>query len=353
MTTLTTASATSSTTVSNVNVNAGISVSATTGSLPNLSDLNNIVSTGVADAASIIGNAFSGATNSLGVNSPAFLNLPQSTTKNGVLNQTNAPAWPSNWNGSFLTIGTPTIPGTARGALINTGIVATNSTLTHACDFKFVIPSININVVNPINALKKAISNGKSAAAAAIRMAMNVLNNTFRAAVKLLLSGFNLDVTGQYSVTFSVAKGTLANVNEIVNKILRYITDASTVYYLLKDLSQIIAWIKSLPGQLQGILKGCLANFTNALQSVGLQMQSVQDHVNTMTGTTLNTAQAASSNVVSSNTTAAIIRPIITQISYGNPPTQQHVININGAVTSAISNAPASLGTTLTNSSGP
>jgi len=331
MTTLTTATATSSTTVSNVNVNAGISVSATTGSLPNLSDLNNIVSTGVADAASIIGNAFSGATNSLGVNTPSFLNLPESNTVNGILNQINAPAWPSNWNGSFLTIGTPTIPGTARGALINTGIASTNSTLTHACDFKFVIPN----------------------AAAAIRMAMNILNNTFRAAIKLLLSGLNLDVTGQYSVSFSVAKGTLANVNEIINKILRYITDASAVYYLLKDLSQIISWIKSLPGQIQAILKGCLANFTNALQSVGLQMQSVQDNVNIMTGTTLATAQTASSNVVTSNTTAAIIRPIITEISYGNPPTQQHVISVNGAVTSAISNAPASLGTTLSNSSGP
>jgi len=330
-----------------VNITGGVSVQTTPiPSVPNFSSIAATTSSGISSAASIITGTLSGATTGLSVTSPTFVNLPNSQIANNILTQVNAPQWPSTWNGTFLTVGNQTTSGLARGALIYTGVNVTNSDLTHSCDFKFQFPSIGLDfsAINPVAAIKKAIATGKMAAKAAIQMAMTVLNNTFRAAIKSLLAGLGLDVTGVFSLSFSVSKGVLQNINEIVNKILRYITLASTVYYLLKDLQEIINYISSLPAQLKAILQQCLANFTSSLNSSLASAQGVASQITNLQASVA-TATAQSASTTANANTVSTITPILNSIASGNTPSPQLISAVTGAISTNIANAPPSQAT--------
>jgi hypothetical protein len=342
--------ATSSTSYTSNGVNISTTVGVQTSVLPPVPDFTSIggnITTGVSTAAGIISGTFTGAANNLGlsINTPSFVNLPQSVIANNIITQTNAPQWPASWNGTFLTVGNQTTSGLTRGALIYTGINVTNANLTHSCDFKFQFPNLGLNLsaIDPVAAVKKAIAKGKLAAKAAIQMAMTVLNNTFRTAMKSLLAGLGLDATGLFSTSFSVAKGVLQNINEIVNKILRYVTTASTVYYLLQDLQQVITYISNLPAQIKNILQQCLANFTNSLNSSLSSAQGVASQLSNL-NSAVSVASAQSASTKSDANTASAITPILNSIYSGNTPSSQLINTLKVSISNTVANAPPSQG---------
>lgn len=248
---------------------------------PDFKSATNAMAVGFDQASATLKNAFVGAVDDVKqINLPTFTNLANTSIINGgILIETNSPKWPSWYAGTYNTAGAQSSPGLARGALVNTGVSVTNNNLAHICDFRFIFTSgINLGgLINPINAFKQAIKQGKNAAANAIRVALSQLNTAFRTAINALLAGMGADPTGLMSLQFSLAKDVVRKINEITKKIAQMIADIATIYYLITGLQQIVEWIKSLPAQLQSILKNCLLNFQNSVNATVASFKGATD----------------------------------------------------------------------------
>jgi hypothetical protein len=199
---------------------------------------------------------------------PGFVNVTETQTIKGKTTEKSPPLWP--YNGSFNVAGTQTTPGISRGALINTGVYITNSQVAHVCDFKFNLTSaLSLDALIPnLGILAGAIKNGQNRAAAAVRTALAKLNQLFRAAMDAILKGLNLDITGVFSAEFSLAKKIVREINEKIKVIAQIVADVSFVYYLIKDIEEIVKWIENLPERTKIILKECLTNFTTSVGNI-------------------------------------------------------------------------------------
>lgn len=206
--------------------------------------------------------------------SQSFTNTAQTEVINGKIIEKNSPNWA--WAGSFSVGGVQTTPGITRGALIDTGILITNSQVAHVCDFKFRLSTdLSLTALVPnLGILLGAIKNGKNAASAAIRTAITKLNELFRTAIDAILGALNADVTGLVSANFSFLKEKVREINEKLKTAAQVIADVAMVYYLIQEIQQITDWIKTLPERVRKILEDCLLNFNSAIASVGTQFST-------------------------------------------------------------------------------
>jgi hypothetical protein len=230
--------------------------------------------------------------------SVAFVNNATTQIVNGILQEVSPPQWPAAFGGSYLTQGTQTTPGVARGALTNTGIASTNANLAHVCDFKFQL-DINLGALigADLTALIGAIKAGKLAAANLVRAAIMQLQQEFNLAITAVLSLLNLDTSGIASLSVSLVYDTGIRVQEIINQAAQILFDISLVANLVKDLEQIVAWIESLPAQLQTILKQCLVNFQNSLSAAKSSVSVAAGIGQALSSTTSATTASASSSL--------------------------------------------------------
>ena len=230
-------------------------------------------------------------------NSPAFVNVAPVTVSGGFSIETNKPNWPSYYTGSFVVNGTQTTPGLARGAMINTGVASANKNLTHTCDFNFIFKTgISLTgLANPFASIQTSIKNGKLAGAALTRIALNLLQKEFQAALALITAALNLDITGQLSLSISVAQSILISINELIKQVAEIAFYVSLVNTLYTQLNQIVAWIQSLPDQVKALLQNCLSNFKSSIQTSVDSLKSAAD-IN----------QILSATLAASNTTAAV-----------------------------------------------
>jgi hypothetical protein len=216
-------------------------------------------------------------------------------------------------------LGDPTTSRTARGDIANTIIGLINKDTSHACDFRYFINfdgTLGLGTfINPIEAIKKAIKNGKNKAAMAIRMLLSVLTDTLRQVIRALIATANLDPNGTFSLAFSVVKDAIRKVNEWTKKIAKVVELASMYYYLIKDVQQIINWFKSLPDQVMGIVKECIDQYLKGIMSTLNQIKGIASGVlgqfNSLTGD-VNTDIALLDNV---NTTIQSAQTTIDVIS--------------------------------------
>lgn len=206
--------------------------------------------------------------------SQSFTNTAQTEVINGKIIEKNSPKWA--WAGSFSVGGVQTTPGITRGALIDTGILITNSQVSHVCDFKFRLSAdLSLTALVPnFGILLGAIKNGKNAASAAIRVAITKLNELFRLAIDAILGALNFDVTGLVSSNFSFLKEKVREFNEKLKIVAQVLADVSMVYFLIQEIQQIKDWINSLPDRVKKILEDCVLNFNSAIASVGTQFST-------------------------------------------------------------------------------
>lgn len=278
-------------------------------------------------------------------NTLGTVNLAVTKMFNNTLKETNPPIYP--WGGTFLTSGVPTTNGLSRGALANTGVYITNTDLSHICDFRFVL-STNFSLTGLIPnlaILSGAIQNGKMAAANAIRSAMAKLIGDFRIAAKAITFALNLDPSGEFSRQYSVAKSIVRDINEKLKQIAQVIADVAFVYYLIKDIEQIIAWIETLPAEVKALIQGCLKGFTSSLAAVKGQVagtiQQVQGEMTSSLVSQLTVSQAA----VGASTTGAS-PTLVTAIS---DPINSSATAVNGLFTDSVNSANVLLATTIIN----
>ena len=206
--------------------------------------------------------------------SQSFTNTAQTEVINGKIIEKDSPNWA--WAGSFSVGGVQTTPGITRGALIDTGILITNSQVSHVCDFKFRLSAdLSLTALVPnFGILLGAIKNGKNAASAAIRVAITKLNELFRLAIDAILGALNFDVTGLVSSNFSFLKEKVREFNEKLKIVAQVLADVSMVYFLIQEIQQIKDWINSLPDRVKKILEDCVLNFNSAIASVGTQFST-------------------------------------------------------------------------------
>lgn len=178
-------------------------------------------------------------------------------------------------------VGKPTVPAnsyTANGTMLS----VTNSNLTHACDFKFLInfADLNIGIIqNPITLIEQSIAEAKNKAAAIMSAAIARIVEDFRIVIKGVLVTLNLDPSGEIAKAVSTARYYVRQINYYSKKIAEYIGTAALVVSLVQELKQIIEWIKSLPAKVLALLQDCLATFTKGITDATSQISTVATQV--------------------------------------------------------------------------
>jgi len=302
---------------------------------------------GITAATNTLTNAVTGAfnnaqNNAAALTSTSFVNLaPTQILDTGVLVELKSPKLA---NGFFYTSGSQTLPGLSRGSLANSSLLNNNNDLSHVCDFKFDF-SLGISIsglTNPFTQIANAIKNGKMAGANAVRAAVGQLQQAFREGLKALLAALNFDPTGQISLTISVGKSLVRQLNAITAQIAQIAYDVALIQSIATNLEQIVTWIKSLPGQIQKLLQQCLTNFQTSLTNTNNTIKNatnIKNIVNNIGQQANNAADAASAN------TSASMMAIIN----GTAGTAA----ITSLINSTVASAPPSSGATQKTASSP
>jgi len=214
---------------------------------------------------------------------------------------------------SFSAVGVQTTPPFSRQTMFGTVTAQTNSDLSHSCDFKFIINTGDLSlglIDNPVTVIKKAIADGKNAAAAIVRSLIGQAVDAFRLTIKGILFALNADPSGLISTAVSTAKKYIREINEKLKEIAEYVAVASLYYNLIEQIQQIVDFIKTLPAKVLALIQQCFTNFTNAIKDVTAQVTAlpgaavgglagVLSQLNTSSQSALATVQekAASANV--------------------------------------------------------
>lgn len=247
------------------------------------------------------------------------------------------------------SVGTPTFGALARGDIANTKIAITNSTLSHSCDFRFVLDAkLDLGLpINPVTAIQDAIRNGKNKAAQAMGIIMRQISAALRKLINAALTAIGLDKTGELSKLFSYSKDLFRQINLYIQQAAEVVEMASFYYNFVKDIQQIIDYLKSLPDYLKSVVLGCITQFMNSIQnfvnvlksipgmvtgSIDAMLQQLQlDTQSTVDG--LNNQSANNANT-SSNTSSEIITMVTIY-----QPDEEHANTLLKFVTESFENA--------------
>lgn len=243
-------------------------------------------------------NGLMGAITSLGGFKPDSLNPIKTDMPNG-LPPKNQP-------------GKPTLGPAARGDVANTNISKTNSMLDHSCDFRYFInlPTITIGLNNPITEIQEAIRQGKNRSAKLMSLLLTQMNTYLRQIINGLLPALGLDPSGIASKSYSVAKDIVRQINALTKKVAMIAETASFYYNLVRDIQQIVEYLKSLPDRIMAIIQGCidqflgsLKNFVDMLKSIpGMFSSDMENMLNQLSGATQTALETANTSGEVTNT---------------------------------------------------
>lgn len=194
---------------------------------------------------------------------------------NTVIEKVKAPAMLVN------RIGFPTIPTTTY-SVVGTTIQIANEQVVHSCDFKFLIRfgDLNLDVIeNPITLIRNAIAQAKNKAAAIIQTALQKILDSFRLVTKGIIVAMNLDPSGVIAKAYSTLKNIIREINYYAKIIAEYVGAAALVVELIKQLGQIIEYIKTLPERILAILKDCLTTFLGGVNDAINSVKTIPETI--------------------------------------------------------------------------
>lgn len=271
----------------------------------------------------------------------------------GTVAEPNAPVLPTGVVAGG--VGQPTVVPVARGIVANTGISLTNSQLSHVCDFRYNFQfDIGLSVNNPITTIQNAIKNGKNNAANFIAMMIKKLNETFRNAIKAILTAMNLDPSGQLSSIYSVLKFKLQDINDFMEKVAYYVEIAASVYYLVQDIQQIVTYLQNLPDRLKAMAQDCISTFLNGAKAFAAQVAAIPGSVgNTVNNVAKSLQSSADSTLSSMNAeVSAISIPTSLQSVFSNP-SSDHADTITTYISDNYANTETTMATATANNYDP
>ncbi len=248
---------------------------------------------------------------------------------------------------SFGAVGVQTTPPFSRQTMFGTVTAQTNNNLSHSCDFKFIINpgDLSLGIIdNPVTVITKAIAEGKNAAAAIVKSLIGQAVDAFRITIKGIMIALNADPSGLISTAVSTAKKYIREINQKLKEIAEYVAVASLYYNLIKEIQQIVDFIKTLPAKVLALIQQCFTNFTNAIKDVTAQVTAlpgaavgglvgVLSQLNSSSQSALSTVQdqAASANVPDS------------VIAIVNSPSTANVSSLSAYITDTYVNQDVSL----------
>lgn len=200
--------------------------------------------------------------------------------------------------------------------------------MTHSCDFRFVL-GLNLDLglpINPVTAIQDAIRNGKNKAAMMMGVIMRQIASYLRQFINAALAAIGLDKTGELSKIFSFAKDIFRQVNYYIKRAAEIVEMASFYYNFVKDITQIVDYLKSLPAYLKSMVQGCIAQFLGSINNFVSMLKSIPGMVTgnidamlaqlqsssqaTVDGLNSQIANTSTSNTVSSNVATDIITTV-------------------------------------------
>lgn len=181
--------------------------------------------------------------------------------------------------------GVQSTPSLSRGNLNNSAIALLNGNLEHACDFKFMF-TLNfstLGLINPVEAIQKALKNAKLKATNRMRSLLKDAAQLFRKAIDAVLKVLSYDPSGQLSLYFQLGKDVIRKVNEAIEFVAEKVEEVMEWIFFAQQIIQLTNWIMSLPDKLKKLLATCLSNFTNSLKQVANTISSIPDQIANMT----------------------------------------------------------------------
>jgi len=233
--------------------------------------------------------------------------------------------------------GLPTTPPMARQFLANTVTFKTNSDLSHSCDFTFDLNSMDLSlgtIPDPVATIKKAILEGKNAAAAIVKQLIGLAIDEFRLATEGILLALNFDPSGELSKLFSQAKKIIRFINEKLKEIAEYVAVASLYYHLITSVQEIINFIKSLPAKILAMIQQCFTKFTNSIKNAA-------DQIAALPGSIINLPGASSTNYEQSVTSSITALTVSAQSTLDSMNSAVLTANVPSVLMTAI-NSPGS-----------
>jgi hypothetical protein len=249
---------------------------------------------------------------------------------------------------SFNAVGVQTTPPFSRQTMFGTVTAQTNNDLAHSCDFKFIINTGDLSlglIDNPVTVIKKAIADGKNAAAAIVRSLIGQAVDAFRITIKGILFALNADPSGLISTAVSTAKKYIREINQKLKEIAEYVAVASLYYHLITELQQIVEFIKSLPAKVLALIQQCFTNFTNAIKDVTAQVTALPGAaVGGLAGalSQLNSSSQSALSIVQDQAASANVPDSV--IAIVNSPSTANVESLSTYITDNYINLDVSLG---------
>ena len=188
----------------------------------------------------------------------------------------------------------------SRGIVANTGISLTNSALSHVCDFRyqFQFDIGAAGLTNPITAITNAIKNGKNNAANFIAFLIKKLNDTITKAIKSIVKAIGLDPSGTVSTIYAKVTATLEDINDFIRDVAEYVEVAATIYYLVKNINDIVTYLQSLPARFLALVQDCITRFLNGAKAFVTQVAAVPGQIGATIDTLGKSIQAGADEIL-------------------------------------------------------
>jgi hypothetical protein len=210
-----------------------------------------------------------------------------------------APEKPSYVTGDGKSKG-PSWSLSAQGIVAGTGISVTNTNISHVCDFRYNLDfDIGLTgLLNPITAITQAIKNGKNNAANIIAMMIKKLSDTISAAIKAIVKAAGLDPTGTVSTIYARVTGVLQDINDFIKDVAEFVEIASTIYYLVKNINDIITYLQSLPARFLAIVQDCITRFLNGAKQFAAQVAAIPGQIGATVDSLASSIQASADELL-------------------------------------------------------
>lgn len=242
-------------------------------------------------------------------------------------------------------LGVQTLPQTARGYMPGSAIDYMNNNLVHNCDFNFMfnITGSLGDIITILGAIPNAIKNAKNKAARAVSEAFKAFIEIITKILKGVSEALSLgDPTGQITLSYQLAKKTIADIQDLVNKIAQKIEDVLAVIFYIQDVAALLKWVLGLPAAIIQMVKDCISQFTTSLKSAintvksapGVVLSNIQGSINSVTAAVNSTYQdivtAATATTDSLNSTGGLPPELI---AAANNPVLANPDNLSGVMT--------------------
>jgi hypothetical protein len=188
----------------------------------------------------------------------------------------------------------------AQGIVAGTGISVTNTNISHVCDFRYNLDfDIGLTgLLNPITAITQAIKNGKNNAANIIAMMIKKLSDTISAAIKAIVKAAGLDPTGTVSTIYARVTGVLQDINDFIKDVAEFVEIASTIYYLVKNINDIITYLQSLPARFLAIVQDCITRFLNGAKQFAAHVAAIPGQIGATVDSLASSIQASADELL-------------------------------------------------------